>query len=633
MSLTAKSRRHPARFTVGCIAALGGLSYASSAAAQAHGWALDRFEPSPAGDTLFVADRPWYNGTDPFALRVGLIADYAHNSLMTRRPAAGGYTYRDAIVRDMLVMHAQVGISFLDRLNVHLSLPVSLWQTGTPAEGLSAMATLAAGDPRLGVRVRVFNHAERDAFSLHIGGDFYFNAGLFGLGPQANTTDNGFRGRLYVVGAGRLGPFAYSLGLGVHGRPTTVTNVGEVSSDLYINAGLALVGWEDRYSLGIELFASTLLAHAFEGPASNLEILAGPHLLLLDHVLIGLGVGPGFTSTIGTPDFRVVGQLAWAPQRRAPAVVAPPPVADSDHDGVIDTDDLCPSVPQGDHADPVRRGCPEDDRDRDGLLDSADQCPDEAQGDHPDPARAGCPEGDRDHDGVLDSADQCPEVARGDHPDPDRAGCPDGDDDHDGVLNAQDQCRTVPQGPVADPARPGCPIPDRDHDTVPDAVDHCPDQPGAPNPDPARNGCPGLVRVEGCHLNISTPVFFAPNRDAILPRSTPVMTAVSDALRASPDIRRVSVEGHTDDIGNDAANMVLSGRRAASVVLWLTQHGIVATRLESHGFGESHPVTPPGTLRGAPLNAARAANRRVEFRIVDGGANCTAAPASASPAP
>ena len=145
---------------------------------------------------------------------------------------------------------------------------------------------------------------------------------------------------------------------------------------------------------------------------------------------------------------------------------------------------------------------------------------------------------------------------------------------------------------------------------MPDLTDHCPDRPGAPSADPLRNGCPGLVLVDGGQIRINRPVFFAPNRDAVLATSFPVLTAVADALAATPSIRHVSVEGHTDDVGEEAANLALSQRRAASVVTWLTGHGIAADRLTSLGFGETRPVTPGTTP------AIRAQNRRVEFRIV-----------------
>jgi outer membrane protein OmpA-like peptidoglycan-associated protein len=233
-------------------------------------------------------------------------------------------------------------------------------------------------------------------------------------------------------------------------------------------------------------------------------------------------------------------------------------------------------------------------------------------------AETTAPPSDSDRDGVIDDEDQCVNEPQGEHPDPSRRGCPDGDADNDGVRNSLDQCRDVPAGPRPDPNRAGCPIADRDGDSVPDDVDRCPDQPGAPSTDPNRNGCPGQVRVNQGMIEINTPVFFAHNRDTILPRSFPILQAVGDALRASPHIRRVSIEGHTDDVGGDQENMDLSNRRAQSVLRWLSEHGVEASRLEAHGFGESRPLEPvqPSMNRRA-RRAAQARNRRVEFRIVD----------------
>jgi outer membrane protein OmpA-like peptidoglycan-associated protein len=218
---------------------------------------------------------------------------------------------------------------------------------------------------------------------------------------------------------------------------------------------------------------------------------------------------------------------------------------------------------------------------------------------------------DSDGDGVLDKDDVCPTTPAGPTPDPERRGCPDGDDDGDQVLNHADVCRAEHQGINPDPERPGCPLPDRDGDSVPDRVDACPDKPGAPDPDPKKNGCPGLVRIQQSQIVINRPVYFATNKDQILERSYPVLRAVAEALRALPEIRVVSIEGHTDSQGGDAFNLELSQRRAASVMQFLVEQGIDAGRLKAVGHGETRPVSTNRTAAG------RAQNRRVEFKIVD----------------
>jgi len=90
-----------------------------------------------------------------------------------------------------------------------------------------------------------------------------------------------------------------------------------------------------------------------------------------------------------------------------------------------------------------------------------------------------------------------------------------------------------------------------------------------------------------------------------------VLSAVVAALRAQPEIRRIAVEGHTDNVGSDEANLALSQRRAQAVAVWLTQHGIETGRVEARGLGAGRPIVPNDSASG------RAANRRVEFHILD----------------
>jgi outer membrane protein OmpA-like peptidoglycan-associated protein len=268
------------------------------------------------------------------------------------------------------------------------------------------------------------------------------------------------------------------------------------------------------------------------------------------------------------------------------------------------------------------------DRDYDNIWDRDDLCPDQAVTAEPDPARRGCPAPDSDGDGIFDHLDGCPSTATGPVEQPGRPGCPDPDDDADTITNSRDACPAEPRGLHPDPApeRIGCPAPDGDRDSVPDATDACPREAGAPSPDARRNGCPGLVRIESGQIRINRPVFFDTNADTIRRQSRAVLQAVADALRATPEIRRVSIQGNTDDVGDDAFNLDLSERRAQSVMAALVTNGVEPERLEAHGYGETRPLMN-GTTR-----AARAANRRVEFHIVDPPQSGSQAPVT-EPAP
>ena len=186
------------------------------------------------------------------------------------------------------------------------------------------------------------------------------------------------------------------------------------------------------------------------------------------------------------------------------------------------------------------------------------------------------------------------------------------DRDHDGIPDAEDACPDVPGVRTDDPKTNGCPPPpaDRDHDGIPDAEDACPDEPGVRTDDPKTNGCPKAFVREG-QIVITDQVKFKTSSAEILPGrdSLDVLEAVQKVLVDHPEIRHVRVEGHTDDRGNANINKPLSARRAASVVTWLTQHGIDAKRLGSAGFGADRPIAPNTTEDGRRLN------RRVEFHI------------------
>lgn len=408
-----------------------------------------------------------------------------------------------------------------------------------------------------------------DPVALQVSGESWFAPSDQGDGQQFSVT-GGLRVEPRLGALGRLF-FDGNVGLGQSISRARLTVNGGVGMEFALGRGFAL-GPAARFG--------ALFAAASDHPSDALYWSAGL-------------------------------SASWRYERRdAPPPPPPPRPTDRDQDGVTDAADLCPDEPAGAEPDPARAGCPRRDRDGDGLWDSLDACPDVPLGEHPDPSRLGCPLPDEDRDGVYGTSDLCPTVAQGPVADPARPGCPAPDQDGDGIHDPLDRCPDVAAGGHPDPARLGCPMSDRDADSVPDSADACPDRPGAPSTHAARNGCPGLVRIERGMIRILRPVFFATNRDTILRRSNAVLAAVADALRADPSLHRVAVEGHTDDVADDAFNLDLSSRRAARVQEDLVRRGITAERLSSQGFGETRPAVPGRSAR------ARATNRRVEFRIV-----------------
>lgn len=254
---------------------------------------------------------------------------------------------------------------------------------------------------------------------------------------------------------------------------------------------------------------------------------------------------------------------------------------DKDQDGILDAQDVCPDVAGVASA----KGCP--DQDGDGIKDADDACPDAAG----DIKNNGCP--DKDGDGVIDKDDRCPDVAGLAN----FKGCP--DNDNDGVADLDDKCPT--EKGVAKLS--GCP--DNDNDGVANADDKCPNQAGSIS----NKGCPEVKEeTKKILAQALTGVQFETGKDVIKKTSFAILDNVVKVMLENPEYR-LSIEGHTDNQGDDAKNMDLSQRRAAAVMKYLIDHGVQPSRLRSAGFGETQPVDTNDTAAG------RAKNRRVEFKV------------------
>jgi outer membrane protein OmpA-like peptidoglycan-associated protein len=184
------------------------------------------------------------------------------------------------------------------------------------------------------------------------------------------------------------------------------------------------------------------------------------------------------------------------------------------------------------------------------------------------------------------------------------------DTDGDGVPDIDDLCPEVP-GPKENH---GCPVvvADRDGDGVPDKDDQCPDEPG-----PADNhGCPRklkLVVVKKDRIEIRQQIHFKPAKSVILPDSFELLRQVAQVMKDAPQIG-VRIEGHTDNVGKLQTNLRVSQARADAVKEFLVKEGVDPKHLTAGGFGPTRPIASNATRAGKTMN------RRVEFRIVDAGA-------------
>ncbi|CAG4995072.1 Putative K(+)-stimulated pyrophosphate-energized sodium pump [Dyadobacter sp. CECT 9275] len=103
-------------------------------------------------------------------------------------------------------------------------------------------------------------------------------------------------------------------------------------------------------------------------------------------------------------------------------------------------------------------------------------------------------------------------------------------------------------------------------------------------------------------------LLFETGSDKLKPVSQEQLENVAEILKAYPNVK-VKLGGYTDNTGDSVANLKLSTARAESVEGSLRDLGIEASRLESEGYGEEHPVASNETEEG------RAQNRRISIRV------------------
>jgi outer membrane protein OmpA-like peptidoglycan-associated protein len=124
---------------------------------------------------------------------------------------------------------------------------------------------------------------------------------------------------------------------------------------------------------------------------------------------------------------------------------------------------------------------------------------------------------------------------------------------------------------------------------------------------------PKRVEVKDDRIDVSETIQFEFSSSRISGDSTALVDEIADAIRKHPEIKKIRIEGHTDNTGDAPHNLRLSKKRAAAVVKYLVGKGVDASRLVAAGFGQTKPIAKNDTEEG------RAQNRRVAFVILDRG--------------
>lgn len=268
--------------------------------AQNPGFQLNRYEPTAPGESSFLIDHPWYSATRYFA--GGLTLNYGHAPLVLgAQNPDGSFTRQSPIIEHQLLGHLDLAGSFLDRVTLSFSLPVTLYEAGTSQLGITPLSGVAAGDPRFGLMVRIFGQPDRSPISLSVGGQIWVPLRKFDTGLPEQSSDSEVRGlpKLVLAGLGKRVRWSFTFGAMI--RPDAILGTPVIpdgaSTGTSIQLG-ALIQYADpqrRFTAGPEALLNTVVAggHAFAPDYTSLEVLLGGHYNIANQVQVGVAGGLG----------------------------------------------------------------------------------------------------------------------------------------------------------------------------------------------------------------------------------------------------------------------------------------------------------------------------------------------------
>jgi outer membrane protein OmpA-like peptidoglycan-associated protein len=555
-------------------ALVGASLYAFPAVAQDAEINAEFFSPSSSSGFFGVTDGGILPHLTP---RAGLFLNFANDPLVVFLREDGDLILKPVTVQSALDVSASIGLWKWAELS--LSVPVALVQQGDADLSLIARAgsaqSGALGDIRLQVKGRILGDPlQTDAFKLSVLGNVQLPTG---------DGENFFSspGVPFFVGLAASKPvqkFSFGGNVGFSSHPAVTIGDVTLSQDIRFGAGVSYEVIEQVVALG-EVEGAASLDPGSKGHVPA-ELRLGGRVQLGKDLWLPVGAGVGLNKGVGAPDFRVLAGVLYTPSNR-----------DTDDDRVAGSKDKCNGEKEDIDGFEDKDGCPDPDNDKDGILDVNDQCPDNPEDFDQFEDQDGCPEADNDKDGLLDKVDACPLDPEDKDKFQDGDGCPENDNDNDSILDANDLCPNQPETRASEQDLKN----GEDNDGCPDA---------------------GILITKD-RLKIDDKIYFDFDKATLQKRSFGLLDEIAALLQEHPELTKIRIEGHTDDVGDDAYNQQLSDDRAATVREYLVQKGVPAERLSSSGFGESKPLVPFAGKEGKLLKEAQEQNRRVEFVITE----------------
>jgi outer membrane protein OmpA-like peptidoglycan-associated protein len=120
----------------------------------------------------------------------------------------------------------------------------------------------------------------------------------------------------------------------------------------------------------------------------------------------------------------------------------------------------------------------------------------------------------------------------------------------------------------------------------------------------------GIEEAKAGKTIVLNKIYFATASASVDVNASSDLNKLIQFLKDNPSAK-LEIQGHTDNVGSQDANIKLSQQRANSIVTYLTQNGISASQLLAIGYGDKKPVATNNTSEG------RSQNRRVEMKVIN----------------
>lgn len=455
---------------------------------------------------------------------------------------------KSKLIADRVATEIGIGFGLFDRLDIAVSLPVYWRQKPENFSGVSQGST-GIGMIRLMIKGTILQNEKFLGFGIAAIAEAAFPTGKRGA-LMGETTIHATPRLVFDY---RWRGFVVAVNIGYRIRKRVTYESLVIDDELWLGVGTEIPLYRDMVSLVGELNMNFAVGKGVKRTADvPMEVLSALRVRPLDNLVLSLGAGFGVTAGPGTPDFRVLFSIGWGFNFQKKRTFHPP--RKIVHKGplapVFVKVDVPPFTPRKPIAQPKfdKVTITDGDYDGDGIPNSKDKCPYEPE----------------DHDGFEDLD-----------------GCPDLDNDRDGIPDLLDKCPMLPE-----------------------TINGVDDEDGCPDKGKAR------VFVIGNQIVINDRVFFDTGSDVLRPVSHKILDQVASTIKANWQMRKILVEGHTDNVGDFEMNVDLSERRAQRVALYLITKGVAKKRLVAKGFGPKRPVATNDTDEG------KQKNRRVAFTIV-----------------